>query len=87
MVYKVGHGEPNSQSLIRAGEVVLVINTPLGKESRSHEYEIGRVAIAHNVPYITTLSGASAAVRGIMAVKNNTLGVRSLQEYHEDIEA
>jgi carbamoyl-phosphate synthase large subunit len=64
----------------------MVINTPLGKESRIHEYEIGRVAIAHNVPYITTLSGASAAVRGILAIRNGTLGVRSLQEYHAEME-
>ncbi|NLH47379.1 MAG: carbamoyl-phosphate synthase large subunit [Myxococcales bacterium] len=84
-VHKVGRGEPNSLSLIIKKQIVMVINTPLGKESRSHEYEIGRVAIQHNVPYITTLSGASAAVRGIMAVKSKTLGVRSLQEYHGDM--
>ncbi len=86
MVFKVGYGEPNSLSLIRDGRIAMVINTPLGKESRSHEYEIGRLAIAHNVPYITTLSGASAAVRGIMAIKNNALDVRSLQEYHAEME-
>jgi hypothetical protein len=51
--------------------------------SRSHEYEIGRMALAHNVPCITTLSGAAAAVRGIMSLKNNTLTVCSLQEYHK----
>jgi carbamoyl-phosphate synthase large subunit len=85
MVYKVGRGEPNSLSLIRDGRIAMVINTPLGKESRSHEYEIGRVAIAHNVPYITTLSGASAAVRGIMAIKNKALGVCSVQEYHAEM--
>jgi carbamoyl-phosphate synthase large subunit len=85
-VHKFGYGEPNSQSLIRQGRLAMVINTPLGKESRIHEYEIGRVAIAHNVPYITTLSGASAAVRGILAIRNGTLGVRSLQEYHAEME-
>ena len=86
LVHRVGQGEPSSLSLIRKKEIQLIINTPLGKISRSHEYEIGREAIKHGVPYITTLSGASAAVRGIMAIKNNALTVRSLQEYHQDME-
>jgi carbamoyl-phosphate synthase large subunit len=82
LVHKVGKGEPTSLSLIRQGKIHLIVNTPWGKVSRTHEYEIGRVAMAHNVPCITTLSGASAAVRGIMSVKNKTLAVCSLQEYH-----
>ena len=85
LIYKVGEGEPNSVSLIEKGELGFVINTPLGKESRIHEYEIGRAAIAHDVPYITTLSGATAAVRGIVAVRTGALGVRSLQEYHAEM--
>ncbi|MBP1623281.1 MAG: carB, partial [Acidobacteria bacterium] len=82
LVHKVGKGEPTSLSLIRQGKIHLIVNTPWGKVSRKHEYEIGRVALAHNVPCITTLSGASAAVRGIMSAKNKTLVVCSLQEYH-----
>jgi carbamoyl-phosphate synthase large subunit len=82
LVHKVGQGKPTSLDLIRQGKINLIVNTPLGKVSRSHEYEIGRVALAFNVPCITTLSGASAAVRGIMSEKNNAWAVRSLQEYH-----
>jgi carbamoyl-phosphate synthase large subunit len=82
LVHKVGMGEPTSLDLIRQGKIQLIVNTPWGKVSRIHEYEIGRVGLAYNVPCITTLSGASAAVRGIMSVKNKTLVVRSLQEYH-----
>ena len=69
LVHKVGKGEPTSLDLIRQGKINLIVNTPWGKVSRTHEYEIGRVALAHNVPCITTLSGASAAVRGIMSGK------------------
>jgi len=82
LVQKVGKGEATSPSLIRRGKIQLIVNTPFGKVSRTHEYEIGRVALAHNVPCITTLSGASAAVRGIRSIKAKTLVVRSLQEYH-----
>ncbi len=81
LVHKVGEGEPTSLSLIRRNKIQLIVNTPWGKVSRTHEYEIGRVALAHNVPCITTLSGAAAAVRGIRSVKNKTLAVCSLQEY------
>ena len=82
LVHKVGKGKPTSLDLIKQGKINLIVNTPLGKVSRSHEYEIGRVALAYNVPCITTLSGASAAVRGIMSEKTNAWTVRSLQEYH-----
>jgi len=82
MVCKVGQGEPTSLSLIREGKIQLIINTPWGKVSRTHEYEIGRVALAHRVPYVTTLSGAGAAVRGIRSGNVRAIGVRSLQEYH-----
>jgi carbamoyl-phosphate synthase large subunit len=83
MAHKVGKGDPTSLSLIRQGKIQLIVNTPWGKMSRTHEYEIGRVALQHNVPCITTLSGAGAAVRGIRSIKTKTLSVRSLQEYHE----
>jgi len=82
LVHKVGKGEPTSLSLIREGKIQLIVNTPWGKVSRTHEYEIGRVALSHNVPCITTLSAASAAVRGIRSIKAKLLAVRSLQEYH-----
>jgi carbamoyl-phosphate synthase large subunit len=85
LVYKVGKGDPTLLDLIRRGEVQLIINTPLGKLSRSHEYQIGQLAIAHNVPYITTLSGASAAVRGIMSIKYQMLDTRCLQDYHRNL--
>lgn len=41
--------------------------------------------LKYKVPYITTLAGAVAAVKGIESVKNGLGGeggVKSLQEYH-----
>jgi carbamoyl-phosphate synthase large subunit len=85
LVHKVGKGDPTLLELIRRGEIQLIINTPLGKVARSHEYAIGHMAIAHNVPYVTTLSAASAAVRGIMAIKFKMLDTRCLQDYHRQL--
>ena len=79
-IIKVGEGRPNVVDAIKNGEVQLVVNTPLGAQSRDDEYEIGRSSIRHNIPTITTISGAQAAVRGIRNTISGTITYRSLQE-------
>jgi carbamoyl-phosphate synthase large subunit len=79
-VFKVGEGRPNVVDAIKNEEVQLVINTPLGAQSRFDEYEIGRSAIRYKIPAITTISGAQAAVRGIRNIKTGSIQYRSLQE-------
>jgi len=79
-VPKVGEGEPHIADLIHAGEVQLVVNTPLGKKSHYDEVAIRRAATVADVPCITTLSGARAAVDGIEAHRNGIAEVASLQE-------
>ena len=39
----------------------------------------------HGVPCITTLTGASAAVAAIRAMRGHEPGVRALQDYHADL--
>ncbi len=84
-VYKVNEGRPNVVDMIKNGHIQLVINTPLGEESRYDEFAIGWAAIEHKVAFITTLSAASSAVRGIERQKNDSLQVKSLQEYHSEM--
>ncbi len=79
-IFKVGEGRPNVVDAIKNGEIQLVLNTPLGAQSRYDEYEIGRSAIRYKVSIITTISGAQAAVRGIRNIKNKSINYRSLQE-------
>ena len=64
-VYKVGEGRPNVVDGIKNDEINLVINTPLGAQSRYDEEAIGRACIQKGSVAITTLSGAEAAVRAI----------------------
>ena len=69
--------------VIRGGEVDLIINTPVGSaEVRSDGYEIRAAAVAMNVPCVTTVQGAVAAVQGISAVRNNEMEVQALQDLH-----
>ena len=58
----------------------MIINTPLGAQSRYDEYEIGRSAIRNKISTITTISGAQAAVRGIRNIKAGSIQYHSLQE-------
>ena len=69
--------------MIKNSNIQLVVNTPLGAQSRFDEYEIGRSAIRYKVPAITTISGAQAAVRGIRNIKSDAIQYRSLQEVFE----
>jgi carbamoyl-phosphate synthase large subunit len=64
------------------GEIDLVVNTPLGRESHEDDGMIRRTALKHDIPCITTLSGAMAAAEGIAALQRDGLAVRSLQEIH-----
>ena len=68
---------------INAGEVHMVINTPYGNSGpRIDGYEIRSAAVTMNIPCITTVQGASAAVQGIEAAIRGDIGVRCLQELH-----
>ena len=81
-VFKVNEGRPNIVDLIKTGKISLVINTPLGRESFYDEKSIRRAAIRYNVPCITTLSAAQAAVRGIHSLVELQRGVSCLQDLH-----
>ncbi|OBI13557.1 carbamoyl-phosphate synthase large subunit [Mycobacterium sp. E2497] len=68
---------------IKAGEVDMVINTPYGNSGpRIDGYEIRSAAVSVNIPCVTTVQGASAAIQGIEAGIRGDIGVRSLQELH-----
>ncbi len=82
VVFKVNEGRPNIADHILNHEVDLIVNTPLGRESFFDDRVVRRVAMLHGVPCITTLTGASAAVEAIRALRAQALDVRALQDYH-----
>jgi carbamoyl-phosphate synthase large subunit len=85
-----GGGRPaiSAVEAIRAGEVDMVINTPYGNSGpRIDGYEIRSAAVAMNIPCVTTVQGASAAVQGIEAGIRGDIGVLSLQELHSRLGA
>ncbi len=87
--YEEGADSPDAVTLIAAGEVDLVINTPQGSgaSARSDGYEIRSAAVGADIPCITTVPGAAAAVMGIEALIRGDMSVRPLQELHAALRA
>jgi len=84
-ILKEHEGRPNITDAIKNKESQLVINTPTGKRSKYDDSYIRKAAIKYKVPYITTLTAALAAARGIAAYCTGKSEVKSLQQYHADI--
>ncbi|HZT76001.1 MAG TPA: carbamoyl-phosphate synthase large subunit [Vicinamibacterales bacterium] len=85
VVYKVNEGRPNIADEIVNRKVDLIVNTPLGRESFFDDRTVRRAAMMHQVPCITTLTGAAAAVQAIRALRQEGLEVRALQDYYAGI--
>jgi len=81
-INKVGEGSPHVVDLIRERRCDLVINTPTGSGARADGQAIRTAAVRHGIPCVTTMTGASAAVRAIAAQKRGEAAVLSLQEVH-----
>ena len=62
------------------GEIQLVVNTPLGKESFYDEVAIRRNAPERDVPSLTTLPAAAAALEATRARAGGPPSVTPLQD-------
>jgi carbamoyl-phosphate synthase large subunit len=87
VIFKVNEGRPNVADEIVNRKVDLVVNTPLGRESFFDDRAVRRAAMMHQVPCITTLTGAQAAVSAIRALRQQGLAVHALQDYYAGIAA
>lgn len=85
-VKKLYEGRPNVLDLITNGQIDLIINSPVGKDSLNDDSYLRKAAIKSRVPYMTTIAAALATASGIHYVKENGNGeVHSLQELHAQI--
>jgi carbamoyl-phosphate synthase large subunit len=86
VVEKAKDGASKIVELIRSGKIQLVLNTPLGPHAHRDGAGIRAAAIAMNVPLLTTLSAAMAAVSAIQAMRKKELRYKSLQSHfmHDD---
>ena len=84
---KLREGRPNIQDQIKNGKVQLIINTPTSKGPQTDEGKIRAMAVLNKVPIVTTITGAHAAARAILAMQKEEWGVRPLQEYFASAKA
>jgi len=82
IVDKYGEGKNDVLSLMKNNQIHLIINTPSGEKSQSDMRAIRSGAVLYNIPCITTLQGAWAAVNGIDSMVQEEFSVRSLQDFY-----
>ena len=86
-VKKLYEGRPNILDHISNGEINLIINSPVGKDSNHDDSYLRKAAIKNKIPYITTIAAGRAAAEGIDHMNKRHLGeLHSLQEWHKLIE-
>lgn len=85
-VKKLYEGRPNISDMITNGDIQLIINSPVGKDSVHDDSYLRKAAIKAKVPYMTTIAAAKATADGIHYVKTHESSeVKSLQTLHSEI--
>ena len=81
VVFKLSEGRPHIVDYVKNGDIQMVINTSIGRQSSRDAYHIRRGALVYNILYTTTIAGARALCEAVSAVKKENWQVCSLQEY------
>ncbi len=85
-IKKLYEGRPNVLDAITNGEIDLIINSPIGKESVSDDSYLRKAAIKTKTPYMTTIAAAKATIEGIEYLKtHDNCESKSLQQLHSEI--
>ncbi len=80
-VPSVGAQRPNVLDMIIDDEVALILNQTARDEAHSSEHRrIRQIAVAHDIPYTTTLNGAQALVGAISWYGENQIQTLALQD-------
>jgi carbamoyl-phosphate synthase large subunit len=75
--------KPNAIGLMREGKINLIINTPSQKSGPVRDgHKTRRLAVELEIPFLTTIQGADAAVGAIKVAKDQSFMVRSMKEFH-----
>lgn len=83
-IKKIHEGRPNIVDAIKNKNIHLIINTPVGRDSKYDDSYIRIMAIQYKVPYITSIAAARASIEGTEAVKKENILPKCLQEYHRE---
>jgi carbamoyl-phosphate synthase large subunit len=85
-VKKLYEGRPNILDMITNGNIDLIVNSPVGKDSLHDDSYLRKAAIKAKVPYITTIAAARVTALGIRYMNEHGKGdLKSLQKLHGEI--
>ena len=65
--------QPDILSVMRKGDVDLIINLPTGRRAATDGAQMRRLAVELGIPFITTLTGAKAAIDSLKEGESNYL--------------
>jgi carbamoyl-phosphate synthase large subunit len=82
VINKVAEGRPHIVDLIKNRGINFIINTVSGAQAQKDSFSIRQSALQYKVPFTTTISGATAAVKAIEMLKKKQVNIKSIQEYH-----
>ena len=80
-VNKVLEGPPHIVDALKDDRIDFMINTTESARSIADSFGMRRTALLKNVPYTTTIAGASAMIDAITAVRERGFDVAPLQSY------
>ncbi len=86
IINKLQEGRPHVLDLIKNKQISFIINTVFGKQAQRDSMYIRRGALQYKIPYTTTISGASAIVKAIRRLKEHPVSIKSIQEYHREVQ-
>ncbi len=83
VINKVKQGSPHIVEAIEAKQIAIVINTTFGEQAIKDSFSLRRSSLNHNLPYCTTMAGASALMSALKCLQEDELTIMSIQEYGE----
>jgi len=85
-VNKISQGRPHIMDKIEDGKVQWIINTSAGTRTTEDSYIIRRAALDYHIPYTTTITGGLAMTMAMESLRENEVGVKTIQEFAKGID-
>ena len=76
----VSEPHPNVVDAIEQGQISFMINTPGGHRARGDGFRIRTMAVSHGIDLVTAMSGATALIQAIAALRTGSLEPYALQD-------
>ncbi|MBR3326597.1 MAG: carbamoyl-phosphate synthase large subunit [Atopobiaceae bacterium] len=79
-VNTISEPHPNVADAIEQGRIAFMINTPGGHRTRGDGFRIRTMAVNHGIDLVTAMSGATALIQAIAALRRGSLEPYALQD-------